>query len=116
MVMNAGLFRHHTTAFHTTERHLGFRAHSSLKPLHKTAPCHPQKTQYKPRHQVCCVLSQPSLLKFDVAKLTFDDTERVFHLGTDARLGLLQLVLDGAPISVPLSIVHRLPGRVVTCS
>lgn len=86
-----------TRAFHPCRWPFGrLRTHSSLQPLQKTAPSHPQIVQCKHRHQDGRVLGQPAVLHFCVAKLPLNDAECVFHLGPDACLGLLQLVQDGS--------------------
>ena len=56
---------------------------------------HPQVRQGKQGMQLLRVLSQASVANFDVAKLTLDDSEWVFHLGPDSGLHLLKLLLHG---------------------
>ena len=90
------------------------RAHSSLQPLQKTAPSHPQIAQRKQRHQVARVLGQPAVLDLGVAELPLDHTEWVFHLGM-----MLALVFSSfsrmAPIGVLLTSALRLPGIMAMC-
>ncbi len=71
--------------------------HSSLR-LHvqRSFAHHPQVGQRKQRHQIGRVLCQPPVLDLDVTELPLDDPKRVFHLGSNAGLGLLQLLQDGA--------------------
>ena len=94
---NPALWSLHSWAFHPCRWPIGrLRTHSFLQPLQKTAPRHPQLAQRKQRHQMGRVPGQPPVLDFGVAELPFDDTKWVFRLGPDTRLGLLQLVQDGA--------------------
>ena len=74
------------------------RAHSSHSPLwfHQRFAGHPQIAQRKQRHQVGRVLGQPFVFDFHKSKLPFDHSKRVFNLGPDAGLGLLQLLQNGA--------------------
>ena len=70
------------------------QAHLHLRPLHlhQRLACHPQVGQRKQGHHVRSVLGQPLVLDLDVTKLPFDDAKRVLDLGTNAGLGLLQLL------------------------
>ena len=105
MVTNLAFLRSQTRAFRPCGRPFGrLWTHSSLQPLQKPAPSHPQIAQRKQRHQVGRVLGQPPVLDLDVAELPLDDPEGVFHLGPDAGLGLLQLLQDG---SHGRALVHR---------
>jgi hypothetical protein len=73
------------------------RAHSCLRPhVQKSFAHHPDVGQCKQRHQVGSVLGQPPVLDLDVAKLALDDPKRMFDLRSDAGLGFLQLLQDGA--------------------
>ena len=72
------------------------QTHSSAHLLQQCASHHPQVGQCKQRVQLRRVLGQPSVAHLHVPELTFDDPERVFHLGPDACLDLFQLVQDRA--------------------
>ena len=96
MVTILAVFGSQTGAFRTCSWPFGrFLAHSSLQPLQKPAPRHPQIAQRKQRHQVGRVLGQPSVLDLHIAKLPLDDPKRVLHLGTYAGFHLFELVQDG---------------------
>ena len=96
MVTILAVFGSQTRAFRPCSWPFGrFLAHSSLQPLQKPAPRHPQIAQRKQRHQVGRVLGQPSVLDFHVANLPLDDPKRVLHLGTYAGFHLFELVQDG---------------------
>jgi len=79
------------------EAFAGFRAHSSLRAhVQESFAHHPDVGQRKQRHQIGSVLGQSAGLHLDVAELALYDLKRMFHLGSDARFGLLQLVQDGS--------------------
>ena len=61
--------------------HLGCHFHQFLS-------YHPQVAQCKQRHQLGCVLGQPSVADLHIAELTLDHSKRVLHSSTQARLGL----------------------------
>lgn len=93
MVTNSAFLGLQTRAFHPCSRPFGrLRTHSSLPPVQKTTPRHPQIVQRKQRHQIGRALRQPTVLDLDAAELPLDDAEWMYHLGPDACLGLLQLV------------------------
>lgn len=53
---------------------------------------HPQVGQSHERGQLRGVLRQPTVAYLDVAKLALEHPKRVFHLGADGGLGLLQAI------------------------
>jgi len=90
------------------------QAHSSLRLLQKPVPRHPQVGKCEQCVQLRLVLDQPAVAHLHVSELALDHPERMFNLGPDARLDLLQWSKI-APIGVLLSTTLRLPGRMATC-
>lgn len=72
------------------------RAHSCHGPVQNSLARHPQVAQCKQRAQLRRVLDQATVTHLHMAILAFDDSKQVFHLGTDAGLGLLQFLQDRA--------------------
>lgn len=72
------------------------QAHSCPQVLQKRAPNHPQVGQRKQCVQLRRVLGQSPVAHLHMSELALDHPERVFDLGSDARLGFLQRFHDRA--------------------
>ncbi len=83
--------------FHPVSRAPGrMWKHSSPHLLQQRTPHHPHIGQRNQHVQLHRVLGQAPVAHLHVAELSLDHPERVFNLGTGARLGLLQLGEDRA--------------------
>lgn len=76
------------------------QTHSGLQPLQQPAPRRPQIAQGKQLVQLLRVLSQPPVTHFHVSDLPLDDSERMFHFGSEAGLDVFKLVEHSAHGSV----------------
>lgn len=91
------------------------RAHSCRGPVQNSLTRHPQVAQCKQREQLRRVLGQVSIAHLHMTELAFDHAKRVFHLGTDTGLGLLQFLQDRAHgrVLVQLTALSRHHGYAI---
>src|SRR5574340_211802 len=69
----------------------GFRTDSCHGPLQNSLPAHPQIAQGEQRGELCGILRQPLVTGLGMPELQLDYPERVFDLGANARLDVLDL-------------------------
>ena len=98
----------HSGSRRVLRRFDALRTHSSHGADQSVAR-HPQIAQGEQRVQLGGVLRQSALADLHVPELALDHPKRMFHLGTDARLDVLELFGDGdMPLAVDgLRVVAR---------